>query len=232
MTKNIVLKCQYCNKDYNARYEQKERSRFCSKSCVGKSLAGSKKKPKGKSVEKTCLYCNEKFIVKASRIDGSKYCSKSCKCLSNTTKKQKTCIICNKVFNVIYSRFSIAKYCSNDCYNTNRRDTAKEPRNCKTCGKSYPATKGSGKKYCSIQCFNKQKIKDGAPSFAAVRANMKKGGEITHCERCGYNEYPSILGIHHKDRNRKNNHRENLEVLCANCHSIEHLVHVCHGFKE
>jgi 5-methylcytosine-specific restriction endonuclease McrA len=94
------------------------------------------------------------------------------------------------------------------------------------------ANQSTNKKYCSIQCCNKQKIKDGAPSFAAVRANMKKAGEITKCERCGYNKYPSILGIHHKDRNRKNNHRENLEVLCPNCHSIEHLVHVCHGFKE
>jgi 5-methylcytosine-specific restriction endonuclease McrA len=25
---------------------------------------------------------------------------------------------------------------------------------------------------------------------------------------------------------------ENLEVLCPNCHSIEHAKHICHGFTE
>jgi hypothetical protein len=42
------------------------------------------------------------------------------------------------------------------------------------------------------------------------------------CNRCGFNNLKA-LQVHHKDRNRENNSLDNLEVLCANCHSIEHL---------
>jgi hypothetical protein len=44
------------------------------------------------------------------------------------------------------------------------------------------------------------------------------------CERCGYNKYPEILVVHHTDRNRKNGAKENLELLCPNCHEEEHLL--------
>ena len=42
------------------------------------------------------------------------------------------------------------------------------------------------------------------------------------CNRCGYNKNPVAIIVHHKDRNRANAHIDNLEVLCANCHAIEH----------
>lgn len=41
------------------------------------------------------------------------------------------------------------------------------------------------------------------------------------CERCGFGDL-RVLIIHHKDRNRKNNNRMNLEVICPNCHFLEH----------
>ncbi len=40
------------------------------------------------------------------------------------------------------------------------------------------------------------------------------------CHRCGGRQ--SRLGIHHKDRNKKNQSQENLEVLCHRCHMREH----------
>lgn len=55
---------------------------------------------------------------------------------------------------------------------------------------------------------------------------------IILCNRCGYNKEPKILGVHHKDRDRNNNDLINLEVLCPNCHSLEHMKHICHGFAE
>lgn len=42
------------------------------------------------------------------------------------------------------------------------------------------------------------------------------------CERCGFKNHEAAIVVHHKDRNRENNTIENLEVLCANCHAIEH----------
>ncbi|HBL39700.1 TPA: hypothetical protein DDZ10_03465 [Candidatus Uhrbacteria bacterium] len=41
------------------------------------------------------------------------------------------------------------------------------------------------------------------------------------CERCEYGNY-KILHVHHKDRDRKNNELDNLELICPNCHAEEH----------
>jgi len=41
------------------------------------------------------------------------------------------------------------------------------------------------------------------------------------CERC-LCDNKEVLEIHHKDQNRLNGDDENLEVLCANCHTLEH----------
>ena len=45
------------------------------------------------------------------------------------------------------------------------------------------------------------------------------------CERCGNKIDASKRGTwagHHKDHNRLNNIKDNLEVLCKRCHQIEH----------
>jgi len=42
------------------------------------------------------------------------------------------------------------------------------------------------------------------------------------CNRCGYDANIAAIEVHHKNRNRSDNNLDNLEVLCANCHSIEH----------
>jgi hypothetical protein len=62
---------------------------------------------------------------------------------------------------------------------------------------------------------------ENAPSkyrITALSAGERK------CERCGYNKFPEILVVHHKDRNRKNGAKDNLELLCPNCHEEEHLL--------
>ena len=45
--------------------------------------------------------------------------------------------------------------------------------------------------------------------------------EIGCCERCKISDF-RVLVLHHKDRNNTNSVKENLELLCANCHAIEH----------
>lgn len=42
------------------------------------------------------------------------------------------------------------------------------------------------------------------------------------CHRCGWARFPDILTVHHRDRNVENNDAANLEILCRNCHGIEH----------
>lgn len=45
---------------------------------------------------------------------------------------------------------------------------------------------------------------------------------VGKCERCGYMEYPGILEIHHVDRNKRRNRRDNILLLCPTCHDVDH----------
>jgi len=49
---------------------------------------------------------------------------------------------------------------------------------------------------------------------------FKRFGKI--CNRCNIKE-EKVLLVHHKDRDRTNNRLKNLEVLCRNCHTLDHL---------
>ena len=41
------------------------------------------------------------------------------------------------------------------------------------------------------------------------------------CSECGFINILA-LDVHHKDENRNNNDITNLQILCANCHTIKH----------
>jgi 5-methylcytosine-specific restriction endonuclease McrA len=64
------------------------------------------------------------------------------------------------------------------------------------------------------------KPESAASKYRATALSVKE----QKCERCGYNRYPEILVVHHLDRNRKNGAKENLELLCPNCHEEVHLL--------
>lgn len=89
-----------------------------------------------------------------------------------------------------------------------------------------PPCKAANAKYCSLRCSGyakRGKNKDNTSiEFAAVRRNMWEQGLIRYCQRCGFHMHPEILEVHHMDRDRANNTQQNLEVLCPNCHAIEH----------
>lgn len=124
-----------------------------------------------------------------------------------------------------------AQFCSRSCVrihdNKNRERVEKVPNcTCEQCNVSFYRVKSkqetkSGMSFCSRACkeeYQRQTITYSKNYRRTVR--LLKG--IEKCERCGYNEYPEILQVHHKDRNRENNVIENLEVLCPNCHESEH----------
>jgi len=51
------------------------------------------------------------------------------------------------------------------------------------------------------------------------------------CERCGYNDV-TVLVMHHKSRDRNDNSWGNLELLCPNCHALEHAGEWRHGLPD
>lgn len=63
-------------------------------------------------------------------------------------------------------------------------------------------------------------------AFADLGARARRRRVILEqqgkCNRCGLSEWlglPMVFELEHKDGDRRNNSRENLEALCPNCHS-------------
>jgi hypothetical protein len=114
-------------------------------------------------------------------------------------------------------------------------------RKCRSCGsvalvEEFPkAGKTKGVQYyrhlCTT-CYSKQKINKSNERMTKFREYKK----TLKCNRCGYDDYRA-LQFHHTDDNKEgtpaviarylawDNVMEELnkcEVLCANCHQIEH----------
>ncbi len=175
-----------------------------------------------------CFGCGKECYMPKYRLETFKYCSRECKNKSNIIHIKTDCQICGNVFNHISSRCNKAKYCSRKCYYESLKNKGKKEYHCFHCEKIFFGHAAHKRKYCSKACVGKSIKSIWNPKFTTVRKKMTNEGLIEECSRCGFNEFPKILGIHHKDRNRENNSKNNLEVLCPNCHSIEHMKHISH----
>jgi Zn finger protein HypA/HybF involved in hydrogenase expression len=68
--------------------------------------------------------------------------------------------------------------------------------------------------FCLNSCINKTNLKK-AYIDRVLNGSCK-------CEMCGitdWNNKPLIMQLHHLDGNPKNNVKENLQLLCPNCHA-------------
>lgn len=154
-----------------------------------------------------------------------------------------TCNQCQKEIEISVRKFNFNKkkgfniYCSKNCYSLNRRDKATIKTKCFNCNKPIKKFKReiknskTGNVYCSKSCAVSKnnvlfKRNTNHPNYTTGKSSyrIKILREIKNpkCNRCGFNKNIKALHIHHIDRNRDNNEKENLEILCANCHYIEH----------
>lgn len=113
----------------------------------------------------------------------------------------------------------ICKLCGKEAMRTSNRQVV-----CAECKPSYRVIKNRE------QC-NRYRSEHFVPkgyNQAGTNNNAWKNGsgwyktiakEIGHCEICSSKEF---LVVHHKDRNRENNARTNLIVMCRSCHAKEH----------
>lgn len=151
-----------------------------------------------------CLFCNNPNQVRvadANRGHG-KYCNKTCfhkdrsqKMKARVREPNASCAFCNKKFYRSASKLKRKHnlvFCNKIC-----KDTAQSIMG--GCTAIQPQRFGTGNNYRAI----------------AFRFKLEL------CERCGFSDTKAIV-VHHRDRNHENNVYENLEVLCCNCHAIEH----------
>lgn len=162
-------------------------------------------------MEKHCLNCDSPFEAKPSEIKrgNGKFCSRGCAGSFNGKKKlapNVTCAYCGKKFHKAQNRIGASKSGFVFCCRAHK-DLAQKSENFKA---MWPSHYGTGN---GIRSYRAKALKE----FGAV------------CNRCGYKENIAAITVHHKDNNRMNNSIKNLEVLCANCHCIEHWATGVHG---
>lgn len=180
-------------------------------------------------INKNCLHCGKQFYVRRHRFETAKYCSMKCKGLFVRVRLVRACGVCGKVFDHISARCNTAKYCSRLCYHRSQKGRGSKEYVCKFCKIHFMSAPSKAHKYCSKRCAGlDQRAPESYANFADVREALILRGCVQRCDICNYHASKEILGIHHKDGNRKNNERKNLQVLCPNCHSLVHRKHVVH----
>lgn len=142
--------------------------------------------------------CGNQIEVQTSHLRSGTITSCGCLAGKNISKVCQNCGI--KLHKAQY------KYCSNKCQ--------KEFENQQKLQDIFLGNISGLKKATN----SNPKISDTLREFLLKESNYK-------CQLCGWggiNPYSgkSCLEIHHIDGNRQNNLRENLQVLCPNCHSL------------
>ena len=217
---------------------------FCSKKCYHKHYYRDRHVKK----EATCEQCGETFAIK--KHSKGLYCSQECRALSRRKiLSTKVCGECKKEF---LQNAVIQKFCSYRCRITHQTKNKVRPtqyRTCLRCEKSFVVS--PGKKYCSDECrhWKPQKVyldkkicpicksefvpwrKDQITCSLACRKKRKCNSaepqvkrmrvEVGKCEVCGFSNLLA-LHTHHINNATLNNSKNNLIVLCANCHNIYH----------
>ena len=118
----------------------------------------------------------------------------------------KNCVMCGIEINV---RRKDTMYCA-DCKKKKQVQWSMEYKK-----RKIPTTEigvGSGNS-TNNKGTKSASYKDGIGTYTKYKKDS--------CEICGSKEN---LCVHHKDKNRHNNHPSNLQTLCRKCHTKEHFI--------
>lgn len=135
-----------------------------------------------------------------------------------------TCSTCKREFYVFPARLKLGmvKYCSSKCF---KRDGDKNPMwNHKQKKSSIDKMMNHPNRYSFKDDNSNPNIRYSSNNYTGNTYSWwqkHRNRRTIICERCGFKE-TGILQVHHKDRNRKNNKKENIEIICPNCHTLEH----------
>ena len=180
--------------------------------------------------KKHCLTCGKEIPYEQHR---NVFCSHSCSAVYNNIKRGKRSKeTCEKI-----SRTLLGNNSEKNIKKTENKLDKKHITHCKNCGKEIHA-KSRNTAYCSNSCYLEKKRKEKISRWLNGENFVKGGHQIpsfireyllklhkNKCEKCGWSETNKSTGliplqIHHIDGDCTNNHIENLQVLCPNCHSL------------
>lgn len=190
-------------------------------------------------VKRNCDYCRNEYPAKSTELkrNQGKYCSISCGAQARRSKLEKNCICnnCGESFRRKPSLLGRSElvFCSVKCANSsgllNRgKHTSTTYKQC-LCGSRIF---GKGDLCLGCTKFNTFcQWWDGDSTVATdstygaknwvKRALVELRGD--RCEECGYDKKrkdgASIIQMDHIDGNCTNNVKENLKLLCPNCHA-------------
>lgn len=166
--KELVVKCDYCEKEFNVTNYTYNRSKThcCSKDCSNKL--------RNKKVRVSCKNCGEEIFVIKSRAEKHQafFCCKKCESTYKYNESHKTisCEVCGK--DIILKNSSKQRFCSVECQNkwqlTNlgidNKNFTRGLINCDYCGEKF---------------YQKQyKIKSQQNNFCSSNCRQKWFGEI------------------------------------------------------
>ncbi len=156
----------------------------------------------------------------------------------------RSCLYCEQEYQAEerYLKRGQGKYCSQSCASKyaafGRRQQVQPNSICAlpTCGAPFYRAPSKKMKSKSGLLFCSKSHKDIAQEIGGLKqihpSHYKDGGgryrgiafraHPHECNRCKYSKIVEVLVVHHKDRDRTNNSRDNLEILCPTCHSEEH----------
>lgn len=149
-------------------------------------------------VKINCQHCQKEMNIKPSRLGRSKYCSKYCHSKMTVAiekRSYKKCARCEKEIIDKPSKIHLRKFCSVSCQVKYHWEIKPKER--------------------PRESHNRYKNGSGIYREEALKCHGEK------CQKCGASDN---IEIHHKDKNRKNNNMENLQVLCRDCHHREHAI--------
>lgn len=155
-------------------------------------------------IKRVCLRCQKKFTTERKEVNRGfgKFCSRSCSASRSRTSKNPnvTCAYCHQPF---YKRRSQMHNSKSGLF---------------FCCRQH---KDLAQRIGGIEAIQPDHYKNGVGARTG-RVVARRNLPLVCC-RCGYGRETRILEVHHRDRKRHNNDLSNLEILCPNCHAIEHL---------
>ena len=155
---------------------------------------------KRKAEKHICEYCGKEFLRRQKVTRPKKYCSIKCARTNSRKTIEVKCYNCGKTIKRSPSKLKMARhgfyFCGRKCKEEAQKLEGK-------CPEIRPAHFGTG---------------SGENHYRELMKEEMKLGCISCNETNGY-----LLVVHHKDGNRQNNIKSNLEVVCSNCHRKRHL---------